>query len=177
MIDVTAQIAEPLGDGVWVNSKINSIIEVIRIDHPTLDVRWIPRDKRDPEDAAFCIVEKLRDGREVVAFFVQTEADFDERVLARIYQADMAKKGVTLEAIDAHNEAVKTLRMKDALDKEAERVDIAQHVLKSPLHVYKHDGKRYGEHSSTWNDHAPKHFTVTDNRAARRASQRNFNKG
>lgn len=138
-------IAEPLSDGTWVNSKIARIVEIIREQFPDLEVTWIPRDKRNDGDAAFAIVEVQKDGRHVVAFYVQNEADFDESVLERIIRADMSKKDPQkVEAeITAKNEAVRLIAEKKQKERVAELMEPYMAALKSGKHKYTGpDGKR-----------------------------------
>jgi len=137
-------LAEPLSDGTWVNSKIARIVELIREEYPTLDVVWIPRDKRAAEDAAFAIVETLADGQQVVAFYVQTEADFDERVLERIIRADMLNKNpqkVNAE-MEARAAAYRLAQEKEQRERLLDSLDPYNFAIKSGKHKYTgSDGK------------------------------------
>lgn len=156
MEDPFALSAVKLDDGTFVNSKIARVSELIGEFYPDLTVKWIPRDKRAPEDAAFCITERLQDGREVVAFYVQDEAEFDERVLARIFESDLKNSGQAddhLLKIDAINAAREAVRVHAENEAHEERMDLAKHVFKSKKHTYKHDGKRYGEDPRSWAEH------------------------
>lgn len=146
-IDIFAQMAEPLGDGTWVNSKIARIVDIIGDYDPQLEVRWIPRADRIADADVFQIVDN-RINR--VAFTVKDEASFDETVLARIFEADMCRvnngPATMLQKIDAFNTAVKALELKKKLDDEEERNEQVVSILRSPLHAYKHEGYRYDLH-------------------------------
>ena len=144
--DYYAMAAVSLDDGSFIPSKIKSIAEVINDFFPDLEVRWLPRDKRRPGDAEYQIVEKTRDGVEVVAFCVH-EKDFDERLLKKIFEADASryKNGPLeiLEKLDAHNNAIKALRLKQEQDAREAAKEFSLSVLKSPLNAYRHNGYRY----------------------------------
>lgn len=143
-VDIFAQMAEPLSDGTWVNSRIARLVEIIQDYDPMLEVRWIPRDKRSPEDDVFQIVD-TRINR--VAFSVKDEASFDESVLTRIMTADISKaknRPLTLmEEIEAKNAAVKLLQYKERMEETEERNEKVETILRSPLNAYKHDGYRF----------------------------------
>lgn len=138
-------IAEPLADGSWINSKIARLIEIIRERYPDLDVVWIPRERRAADDAAFAIVETLKDGRQVVALYIKTEAEFNESILERLIRADMLNKDpqkVNAE-IEAKNEATKLIRNKKQQEQMQEVMDPYLYALRSGKHKYMGEkGKR-----------------------------------
>lgn len=144
MEDIFALSAEPLSDGTWINSKVARTVEAIQDYDPMLEVKWLPRDKRINGADVFQIIDK-RINR--VAFTVKSEAEMDERVLARIFKADVTKARngplTILEEIDMENTAKKILDAKRRYDEEMERQDVATTILKSPLNAYTHDGYRY----------------------------------
>jgi len=137
-----ALAAVPMSDGSWVSPRVARVAEIIADYDPRLEVRWLPRDKRLAGDAAFQIVEHTRDGHEVVAFTVASEAEFDERVLERIFLADNARADVQ-GRLEAHNAAVRAMELKKALEADEEARDIAATVFASPLNTYRHAGLRF----------------------------------
>lgn len=149
MRDIFAQMAEPMGDGSWVNSRIARIVEIIKEYDPMLEVRWLPRDKRIDGADAFQIVDN-RINR--VAFSVKDEASFDETVLARIFESDMAAHSnspLTMgQKIDALNTATKLLKLKTQNEEDEDRNDKITTILKSPMNAYTHDGYRFDKHPS-----------------------------
>ena len=144
MDDIFAQMAEPLADGSWINSRIARIVEIIQDYDPMLEVRWIPRNKRDPGDDVFQIVDK-RINR--VAFTVKDEASFDESVLNKIFKADMTKKNngplTLLEEIELENNTRKIMLAKEKMDRDEDKSDEVATILKSPLNAYRHRGIRF----------------------------------
>lgn len=129
-------------DGHFISADISRIVELIREHDHRLDVKWIPPEHRQPGDAAFSVIERTSDGREHIVFHVQTEAEFNENVLARLYAADISQDDV-LGRMEAGNKAARNaaaLRQRDARE---EAMDFTLTALKSPKHVFKHNGKTY----------------------------------
>lgn len=125
-------------DGSLISGKVSRVVEAIREYDPNLDVAWIPPAARAPGDAAFQIIHKRPDGTSYVAFMVQTEEEFDSRVLKRIMANDQAQRGGTtwseLQLDEMAKADLAKRRRKDAWD---EAQDMAMHMMKSPLHNYK----------------------------------------
>lgn len=136
---VFADMAVPLDDGSWVNAQVARVVEVLADYDPNLEVRWIPRERREEGDAAFAIVERCRDGGERVAFYVATEAEFDHRVLARVFAGDTAQTDVNAR-LEATNAAARALELKRELEERDNHREFAASVLASPLHSYRHAG-------------------------------------
>ena len=140
IIDVDLPAAHD--NGMFISAKVSRIVELIREYDHHLDVKWIPPNMRASSDPAFAITESLGDGREVVAFYVQSEADFDERVLARIYEGDNTKHNVQ-SITDAKNEAaLNVLHAKQREEREA-YYSLLGSMITSQKHTYRHDGKKY----------------------------------
>lgn len=140
IIDVDLPTAHD--DGRFISAKVSRIVELIREYDHRLDVKWIPPNMRGADDPAFAITEALGDGREVVAFYVQSEADFDERVLARIYEGDNSKGDVQAR-VDATNAAINRVREVRAAEERAQFYDLTRSIVRSPKHTYRHNGRKY----------------------------------
>jgi hypothetical protein len=129
-------------DGRFVSAKVSRLVELIRAYDSHLDVKWVPPDLRGPSDPAFAITEQLADGREVVAFYIQDERDFDTDVLARIYAGDNTKQDVQ-GIIDARNKAVQDEQNARHREERYAYYDLMASMIKSGKHTYKHDGRKY----------------------------------
>lgn len=129
-------------NGMFISAKISRIVELIREYDYRLDVKWIPPNMRGASDPAFAITETLGDGREVVAFYVQSEAEFDETVLARIYEGDNTKGNVQAR-VAAQNAAISRVREVRAAEERAQYYDLAKSIIRSPKHTYRHNGRKY----------------------------------
>lgn len=131
----------PATDGSWVNEKTARIAELISEYDPNLELRWIRPDMRRPGEPEFAVIEKGRQGQEFVAFLIQDESFVDERLLGRIYAADNKHQNVGDEA-EAHNRAVRAYEKKKKQEEIDEANDLAFSMLRSPLHTYRHNGKK-----------------------------------
>ncbi len=125
-------------DGQLVSADIERVVLAIKDYEPELEVKWIPPQQRTPEEPAFAIIHNAPGNKPYVLFYVQTEEEFDMRVLQRIIYNDQRKTGTQqyseLEAIEA---AQKLLQKQEWLDRMEEANDIAAHILKTPLNTYK----------------------------------------
>jgi hypothetical protein len=125
-------------DGSLVSARISRVVEAIRDYDPNIEVQWIPRDARREGDAAFRLIHNAPGKRPYVMFFVQTEEEFDDRVLKRIYANDQAQGGgTTMSEYEAALKAKQELERRRKADSIAEANDIAWHVFKSKLNTYK----------------------------------------
>jgi hypothetical protein len=140
MIDVDLPTAHD--DGHFINAKVSRIVELIREYDPRLDVKWVPPDHRGPTDPAFAITERLGDGREVVAFYIDSEDSFDENVLARVYEGDNSKNDVQAR-VDAQNRAATRVRQAKQREELEQYYSLLGSMVTSKKHTYKHDGRKY----------------------------------
>lgn len=135
--DMAAGLVAETVDGHLVSADIARVVEAIRAYDPTLDVQWIPPAAREPGDAAFRVICTNPNGTQYIVFVVQTEEEFDSRILKRIYQSDQKHGVAKLSDIQATEAAAKELRGRKFRDAMEEANDLAYHIMKSPLHTYK----------------------------------------
>lgn len=130
--------------GMVLSVKHQRIAQVIHDYNPELRLVWIPPSERSVEDVnPFAVVHDRPNGYSYPIMFL-SEDEMDHRVLARIFEADMARQGNNpLAKIEANNAAKTILEAKEREDRQAEKKDIAVHILKSKLHKYRHGGKTY----------------------------------
>lgn len=140
IIDVDLPTAHD--DGRFISAKVSRIVELIREYDHRLDVKWVPPNMRGANDPAFAITERLSDGREVVAFYIDSEEDFDERVLARIYEGDNTKNDVQ-QRVNAQNAAAENSRRARQRDERFAYYDVMSSMINSKKHTYKHEGREY----------------------------------
>lgn len=134
----------PHDDGHFISEKVSRTVELIRQYDSNLDVVWLPPERRDdPRDPEFYVVERTPDGRTLPVFSIQDETYMDERLLERIYETDSLKQNDVLGAMDARNKARRDMIAKESADREAEYLDVAASILRSPKSTYKHNGKVY----------------------------------
>lgn len=125
-------------DGQFVSAKAERIVLAIKDYEPELEVKWIPPGRREEGDAAYAIVHNPPGGKPYIMFYVQTDDEFDERVLYRIIYNDQRKMGTQqYSEVEAWEETQKRLAKQEELDRLEEAADIAYHVFKSPLNTYR----------------------------------------
>ena len=129
--------------GHFVSAAHQRVAEVIHIYDPTLQLLWIPPEKRDldesfpyailhsPPNAAPYIVRKVR------------EQDMNETLVAWVFANDQVKNPYDLnEFQDTQEAARRTLNAAEIAEARAEKYDFAQSVLNGP-NYFRHGGKKY----------------------------------
>jgi hypothetical protein len=99
----------------WISAEFNRLAEIIEDYDSYLELRWIPPDKRETQlDKAqcYCIIDTRNN--KIVLFANELDSPVD--ILARLWGMD-SNKGNVLSRLDAHNAAVKAMRLKEELDK------------------------------------------------------------
>lgn len=129
----------PAADGSFISERHSRVAELIKNYNANLDVRWIPPANRSPDDPAFCIVERTKSGKELIAFYCD---DLNDDILGMVYRGDNSK-GNVLDALEAHNKAVRDIDHQTKLDERQERKELTAAILKSPKSIYKHNGVTY----------------------------------
>lgn len=129
-------------DGRFISGKVSRIVELVREYDHRLDVKWIPPDLRASGDPAFAVTERLKDGSEVVAFYVQSEEEFDERVLTRLIESDNAHGNVGAR-VEAGNLAARAVAEKRRREEVAAYADFATSIIRSRKHTYRHNGQSF----------------------------------
>lgn len=142
MMDFTLDLPTVHEDGRFISAKVSRIIELIREYDHRLNVVWIPPDQRAPHEPAFAITERLGDGRDVVAFYVQSEEQFDESVLERVYLGDVTKHNVE-SRIETRNKALRDVAARRAEEERHQYYDMLSTMIRSPKHTFKHDGRKF----------------------------------
>jgi len=121
-------------DGQLVSEKVHRIVQAIKDYEPELDVQWVPPAARREGQAAFAVIHRPVGKADYILFYVQDEAEFDERVLYKIIYNDQRNGKTTITELEAFEEAQKLLKRQAYLDALEEAHDMARFVLKSPLH-------------------------------------------
>lgn len=129
----------PAEGGYFVSEKHARIAEIISEYDPTLELAWIPPERRDPGDKPFAVVHRPVGQPEYVVCYAD---DCDERLLARVFSMDQNKTDVWSD-LEANNAAAKALQLKKSMEDMAEAHDISASILRSPKQSYRHNGVTY----------------------------------
>jgi hypothetical protein len=131
----------PNEDGHFVSQKQRRTAQIIAEAYPNLQLQWIPADKRSERDYAFRVVDCTPGRPPYVVCFAD---DCDERLLARVIQADTTRNDVQ-NILDAHNAAAEAVRKKEMEDGRMEAHELAFSVYRSTKIHYKHNGIDFGK--------------------------------
>lgn len=128
--------------GHFINGNHQRIAEIINDWNPDVYLCWIPPDKREGTELTPYAVIHMPPGKPQYVIFTLSEEELDERVLERLWTNDTTKHNV-LSALEAREAAAEAVRLKKQMDEREEQKDFALSVLKSGLHTYRHNGKKY----------------------------------
>ena len=121
-------------DGHFVSQKQVQINEVLQDYDPTLQLQWIPPDQRSAEDVAFRVVA-FPPGRAPYAVCFASEVD--ERLLARVFEADQRRGGNRLTFLENYENALQLTKAKAAFEQRQEDHELAASVLRNTKSSYK----------------------------------------
>lgn len=127
-------------DGHFVSQKQIRINEILRDYDPTLQLQWIPPNQRSHNDLAFRVV-CFPMGRP--PYLVCTAEEADERLLARVFEADQANSPNKLNFIENYNKALELTRAKEDFEVRQEDHDLAASILRNNKSTYRHGGIDY----------------------------------
>lgn len=137
--DLNMDIHVPAEDGTFISETHARIAEILKDYDPDIDLLWIPPANRMPGDKPFAVAKTEPSGKRYIICYAD---ECDERLLARIWSMDASKHNIAAQ-LDAATAAREALRLKKEQERLEEAHDMAATILKSPLHTYRHGGKRY----------------------------------
>jgi hypothetical protein len=124
-------------DGHFVSEKQVRINEILQDYDASLQLQWIPPNQRSHEDKAFRVVH-FPPGRP--PYLVCTSDEADERLLARVFEADQVNSPNKLSYIDNYNNALELMREKQNHEKRQEDHELAASVLRNRKSSFMHGG-------------------------------------
>lgn len=125
-----------LVDGQFVSHKVQRVVEAIREYSDELEVKWLPPGAREDGAAAYKIIHNPPGGMSYTLFHVKDDADFDERVLAKIIANDQRTRPVQLSELEAWEEAQRRVKHQEFLDSLEEANDKMAFAMRTPLHTF-----------------------------------------
>lgn len=131
----------PTEDGRWVNENFMRLAELINEYDQTLELRWIPPDKRSRDDKKPYMIVDTRTNQPVL---FASELDNPVEILARLFESDN-KNGNVLDRMEAHNRAIEVFKKKQRMEEIEEALEEAAFLFKSPLNFVTMNGKKYDD--------------------------------
>lgn len=132
-------------EGRFVSQKWMFLAEMLQDYNPSLELRWIPTEKRaiEDRDKPYMVVHKDKQGRNYIVLYA-SELDQPEEVMTRIIQSDM-KHGNVLDRMEIRNNVQKLFDMRKKEEELAEQEEFATWLVKTnkvnPTFRDKHTGE------------------------------------
>lgn len=132
----------PTESGHWVNEKFAQIAEIIKDYDPSIELAWIPPEKRTLFDSKpYAVIHNNpANGSRYVMFYL-SEEELDHRVLSRIFEGDTAKGNDSLAKLEAEERARQLVKLKAEMEEAEVRQDFIKTVVGSHKHSFKHNGR------------------------------------
>jgi hypothetical protein len=127
--------------GYALSDEHRRIAEIIKDYDESLELAWIPPDKRDGEEFPFAILHRTPGGVVDYVAMKLREREIDHRVLVRLWENDTTKNDV-LGAIEREEDARKIMQLKKEMDDAEEAQELATWALKARSGA-KHNGVRF----------------------------------
>lgn len=127
-------------DGHFVSEKQVRVNQILQDYDASLQLQWIPPDRRSAEDLAFRVVCSPP-GR--TPYLVCTATEADERLLARVFEADQQGKPNKLNYIENYNNARELMIAKQDQEARQEDHELAVSILRNNKSHYFHGGVDY----------------------------------
>lgn len=118
-------------EGQFVSQKWMFLAEMLQDYNPSLELRWIPPEKREVEDRdkPYMVVHQDRQGRNYIVLYA-SETDQPEDVMTRIIQADM-KHGNVLDRMEIRNNVQRLFELRKREEELAEQEEFAAWLVKT----------------------------------------------
>ncbi len=126
-------------DGRLVSAKIQRLVDAIREYSHELDVKWIPPEARSEGQAAFKVIHNPPGQPSYTVRHIQTEEEFDERILQGIIAGDQRNGKASVSDFEAWSEAQNLLKQQEFLDDLEAKHDLAASMLRSNKDTYRVD--------------------------------------
>jgi hypothetical protein len=131
-----------LGQAGTLSQDHERVAQLLKDYNPELELQYIPENERSAFDAKpFRVVHNSpKFGVYVIGNFAVDEVN--EKLVSFVFKHD-AKNRDVLSDLEAEEAAREALRLRKILDEHEERQDFGKSLIQSPLHTYRHAGKKY----------------------------------
>lgn len=117
----------------FVDQKWMYLAEMISDYNPKLELRWIPTDKRSPEDRnkPYIVVHTDKDNKEYIVLYA-SDLDTPEEIMTRLLNADM-KHGDVYQRMQTRNAVNKLFELRYQEEQLAQEEDLARWLTETKL--------------------------------------------
>lgn len=118
-------------EGRFVSQKWMFLAEMLQDYNPSLELRWIPIEKRAVEDRdkSYMVVHTDKQGKMYTVLYA-SELDQPEEVMTRIINSDM-KHGNVMDRMEVRNQVNKLFELRKKEEELAEKEDFAAWLVKT----------------------------------------------
>lgn len=115
----------------FVDQKWSYLAEMIGDYNPALELRWIPTDKRSPQDRSkpYIVVHTDASNREYIVLYA-SDLDTPEEIMTRIINSDM-KHGNVQTRMDTRNTVNRLFELRAQEEQLAQEEDLAAWLVKT----------------------------------------------
>jgi hypothetical protein len=130
--------------GHFISAEHQRVAEVISSYDPTLQLLWIPPEKRDLDESfPYALLHTPTNGQAPYIVRKVREVDMNQGLIAWVFANDQVKNPNDLnEFQDIQEAARRALIAAEIAEARAEKYDFAQSVLNGP-NYYRHGGRKY----------------------------------
>lgn len=120
-------------EGRFVSEKWMFLAEMIRDYNPTLELRWIPPEKRSSEDRdkPYMVAHTDKQGQSYIVLLA-SELDQPEEIMTRIINSDM-KHGNVMDRMEVRNNVNRLFELRKKEEELAEQEDFARWLTETKL--------------------------------------------
>lgn len=139
LTDISDKIPLATEGGYFVSQEHQRIAEIVNDYDPNLYLLFIPAGRRAEGDKPYAIMDNGGDDKApyIVAYFDHC----DSRILEHLFMNDVRRHD-QMARVEAAELAQQITEAKRRQDEEDAKADIARSMWKSPLHTYRHNGKK-----------------------------------
>jgi len=131
--------------GQFVSGNHERVAIFIKDYDPEMELGWIPPSDRDgTEDKPFCLIHNHPNGsRQAIAFFSTAECNI-ETIGVWLMENDFRRNNpnAIFDRLQASKLAKELADAKETEEIAAEKWEFGKSLLRSPLHTYRHDGRK-----------------------------------
>jgi len=128
-------------NGIYITEEQRTIAQVVHDYDDTLDIVYIPVEKRVAPNLVWAVVCEPRNAPTYIVFYAEK---CDQRILERVFTHDNARTNV-LNDLELKEAAWKAIRAREWLDRNEEAADIGAHAMHSPLNTYRFRNPKNGQ--------------------------------